>query len=211
VFRDADPKLVKVVVVVDPIETATTLNSAAFALISVNGQAAAEWREDGANVVTRPLTTAAAVPPGDYRLRVVALDINGRRGAVDYEFKAALTEDARVTLSSVMLGRSEQGSFRPQFQFQPDSTDAAAYVEFYGSFVPGAALAARIEIADSLKAPARASGDGQVQASTNPTRFLATGDLPFGQLPSGDYLVRFIILLDGKAIGQASTTVRKNP
>ena len=211
VFRDADPKLLKVVVVVDPIEAGATLNSAAFALISVNGQAAAEWREDGANVVTRPLTTAAAVPPGDYRLRVVAVDTNGRRGAVDYEFKAALTEEPRITLSSVMVGRSEQGTFRPQFQFGPDSKDAAAYVEFYGSFVPGAALTARIELADSPKAPARASGDGHVQASSNPTRFLATGDLPLDAIPPGDYLLRVIVLLDGKALGQASTTVRKNP
>jgi hypothetical protein len=61
-FRDADPRMTKVVVAIEPAEPGTTLTSAAFALIDLGGKSAAQWTEEGANVVTRPLITAAAVP-----------------------------------------------------------------------------------------------------------------------------------------------------
>src|SRR6185503_16469310 len=74
-FRDRDPRYLKVVTALEPLEPGATIVSAAFALISATGQNSATWKEEGASLVLdRPILSSAAVPPGDYRLRVAALD-----------------------------------------------------------------------------------------------------------------------------------------
>ena len=165
-FRDVDPKLVKIVVVVEPTEATTTLTSAAFALINLQGQAAAQWTEEGAILTARPVLSGASVPPGDYRLRVVAVDAAQRRGAVDYEFAARLTGGAPVTFGSLMVGSNEQGRFRARLLFEPGVETLTGYTEFYGTLPSGSSVTAKFEIADSADGPALSSAAGVIQATS---------------------------------------------
>lgn len=208
-FRDADPRQTKVVVAIEPGEPGTTLTSAAFALIGIGGQQAAQWTEEGANVVTRPLITAAVVPTGDYRLRVAVMDTTGRRGTVDYEFRAGLTQSGPLTFATLMAGALEGTTFRPRLSFAPQDAGAAGYLEFYGTLPSGAVLSARLEIAKTEDGPALASAPGSVLGAAEATRFVATGGVPLSGLAPGDYLLRVVISVNDKPVGRATRTIRK--
>ena len=208
-FRDADPQRVKVVVALEPSDAGTTLTQAAFALINLTGGSAAQWTEEGANVVNRPLVTAAAVPMGDYRLRVAAMDTAGRKGTVDYEFSAALTQSGPVSLASMMAGWLDKGTFRPKLVFGPADSTVAGYLEFYGSLPSGAELSARLEIAQTENGPAIATAPGSVLGAAQATRFVATGGIPLGPIAAGDWVLRLVISINSKPVAQATRTIRK--
>ena len=208
-FRDADPRQTKVVVAIEPGEPGATLTSAAFALIDLGGKSAAQWTEEGANVVTRPLITAAAVPTGDYRLRVAVMDTTGRRGTVDYEFKAGLAQSGPLSFASLMAGALENTTFRPRLTFSPLDGGVAGYLEFYGTLPSGAVLSAKLEIAQSEDGPALASAPGSVLGAAEATRFVATGGVPLTGLAPGDYLLRVVISINDKPVGRATRTIRK--
>lgn len=208
-FRDNDPKMAKVVVAIETADPAFTLTTAAFALIDLGGRSAAQWTEQGANVVTRPLVTAAAVPLGDYRLRVAVMDTAGRRGTVDYEFKAALTEAPPLSMASVMTGWLDKGIFRPRLLFGAADTSIAGYLEFYGNLPSGAELSSRLEIAQTEDGPALATAPGSVLGAAQATRFIATGGVPLAGIGPGDYVLRVLLFINDKPAGKATRTVRK--
>lgn len=207
-FRNTDKERIKVVVALEPADPAATLTSAAFAMINVNGQIVAEWNEDGAGVVLRPLVTAAVVPPGDYRLRAAAVDSTGRRGAVDYEFTAALSSADPLKLGTLMAGIADRGNFRPRLQFAATNTGVTGYVEIYGTPPPGGTIAATLELSIAPDGPALASGTANVLMSSDADRLVATGEIPLAAVTPGDYVLRAIVKLDGRVIGQATRTIR---
>ncbi len=208
-FRDADPRYVRIVVAVELPEPAATLSAAAFALVDATGQKAAEWREEGVDVIRRPLVTAAAVPPGEYRLRVAAADTTGRRGTVDYEFQAGLTDAGPIKLGALMLGYSDAGAFRPRLQFDAAAAEVTAYVEFYVTSEPGTTLSASFEVASGPGGAASPPVAARILSSGDPDRRVATGILAIDRLTPGDYVVRAIFTMNGKAVGAASRTLRK--
>ncbi len=208
-FRDSDPRYVRIVVAVELPEPAATLTAAAFALVDATGQKAAEWREEGVDVIRRPLVTAAAVPPGEYRLRVAAADTTGRRGTVDYEFQAGLTDAGAMKLGALMLGYPDAGAFRPRLQFDAAAAEATAYVEFYVTTEPGTTLSASFEVASGPGGAASTPIDAKILSSADPDRRVATAVLPIGRLAPGDYVVRAAFTMNGKAVGVVSRTLRK--
>jgi len=208
-FRDNDPRQVKVVVALEPADAGTTLTSAAFALIDLGGKSAAQWTEEGANVVMRPLVTAAAVPEGDYRLRVAATDVAGRKGTVDYEFHAALTTSGPLSFATLMAGWLDRGTFRPRLSFGSDDTVAAGYLEFYGTLPSGSELSAKLEIAQTEDGPALVTTAGSVLGAAQATRFVATGGVSLAGIAPGDYILRLVISINDKPVGRATRTIRK--
>ena len=208
-FRDPDPKHLKIVVALETVETTQPLASAAFALVDVAGAQAAEWTEEGANVVRRPLLTAAAVPPGEYRLRVAAIDAAGRRGAVEHEFLAALTDAKPFVLAPLMLGWNEAGAFRPRLLFDRDAPSAVVYLEMYGGPPPGSAMSIVFDIADRPDGPALATADAKLAQTAEQDRRVATGELPLASLPAGDFVVRAVVSVNGAPVGRVFRTLRK--
>lgn len=206
-FRNTDKERIKVVVALEPADPAATLTSAAFAMINVNGQIVAEWNEEGAGVVLRPLVTAAVVPPGDYRLRAAAVDSTGKRGAVDYEFTAGLSSADPLKLGTLMAGIADRGNFRPRLQFAAAS-GVTGYVEIYGTPPPGGTIAAAFELSIAPDGPALASGTANVLMSSDADRLVATGEIPLAAVAPGDYVLRAIVKLDGRVVGQAARTIR---
>ena len=208
-FRNTDRENMKIVVAVEPAEPTTTLTSAAFAMIDTQGRVVVEWTEEGAAVVLRPLVTASVVPPGEYRLRVAAVDTAGRRGAVDYEFSASLAAADPVQLGTLMAGIAERGSFKPRLQFDVATySSATGYIEIYGTPPPGTPLTATLELAVAANAQPLASSEANVLMSTDQDRRVATGDIAINTVAPGDYVLRAIVKLDGRAIGQAVRTIR---
>ena len=189
----------------------TQIVRAAFALIDVKGQAAAEWSEEGVTLTQRPIVTAAAVPPGDYRLRVVAVDPAGRMGSVDYEFTAELTQTPAVTMSTLMTGAIQQGGFRPALLTGPADPTVTGYFEFYGRFASGDVLSVRFEVAATPDGPALASAGGSVVGTSVPTRFIGTGDIPLRGIEARELVLRATVSINDRPAGRVTRTIRRHP
>jgi hypothetical protein len=128
---------------------------------------------------------------------------------VDYEFKAGLTQYGPLTFASLMAGGLENTTFRPRLTFGPLDGGVAGYLEFYGTLPSGAVLSAKLEIARSENGPALAGAPGSVLGAAEATRFVATGGVPLTGLAPGDYLLRVVISVNDKPVGQATRTIRK--
>jgi hypothetical protein len=82
------------------------------------------------------------------------------------------------------------------------------YLELYG--VPkGAQVTAAIEIAPSDDAPAIGTTGATVQPANADDMRIVVGGFSITGLQPGDWVMRFVISMDGKVIGTASRTLRK--
>jgi VWFA-related protein len=203
--RLPDDSRLKIIAVAEPIDASTRLVAAAAGLFDGKGKLIAQWTADRADLESSPLIGALAGTPGPYRLRVAAVDANGRRGTVDYRFRAQLTNAGPVKLSEIALGTSRNGAFVPRLQFGTDPT-AVVFLEIYGRLK---APSVRIELAEREDGPALVSVPATTTATGDGDRMLTVGALPIAALAPGDYVVRVMVTTDGRAVGSASRTLRK--
>jgi len=201
--RDADGRL-RVGVVVEPVDPAASLASVGATLITSDGRVAARWF--GKDAAERPLLGAMAAPPGTYRLRVVAIDTAGRPGAAEEVVEAGLTPVGPLSLGSLMLGVSRNDGTTPQLEFGSEPTAIASF-DIYGG-ASGLRLSATLEVARDLDGPALVALPLAL-ARADESRVVATGAVPLGALPPGDYVVRGVIRLDDGTTGRVVRTLRK--
>ena len=201
--RQPDGRL-RVGVVVELAEPATSLSSVGAVLVDGDGRAVARWF--AADPLERPLLGAMVAPPGTYRLRVVAIDSTGSFGAAEDVVEVGLTSVGPVFLGSLMLGLSRGQGFEPRLQFGGEPTAIASF-DIYGG-AAGMPLSAALELARGPGAPALLSLPLTL-ARAGESRVTATGAVPIGALPPGDYLVRGIIRLEDGTTGRVSRTLRK--
>jgi hypothetical protein len=201
--REPDGRL-RVGVVVEPADPASMLASAGAVLIAADGSVAGRWfARDPAE---RPLLGAMAVPAGTYRLRAGAIDTSGLAGAAEDVVEATLTTVGPLSLGSLMLGVSRDGSVRPQLEFAAEPTAIASFDIYDGT--PGLSVTARLEVArDDSAAPLAAVPLALTRAGEG--RVVAMGAVPLGALPPGDYQVRGIIRLEDGTTGRVTRTLRK--
>jgi hypothetical protein len=201
--RDADGKL-RVGVVIEPAEPGVSLTSAGAILVAPDGQVAAHWFAKDAT--ERPLLGAMAVAPGPYQLRVAAIDGAGRTGAAEETIDGELATVGPLSLGSLMLGVSRGGSTTPLLEFGAEPT-AIAYFDIYGG-TAGLPLSARLELArDSDGAALVTLPLAFTRADAG--RVVASGTLPLGALPAGDYVVRGVVRLESGETGRVVRTLRK--
>ena len=202
-IRDSEGQL-RVGVVVEPLDPAASLTSAGAILIAADGQVPSHWFARDAS--ERPLLGALAVTQGTYRLRVAAIDAMGRAGAAEENIDAALTPVGPLSLGSLMLGVSRNGATTPQLEFGLEPT-AIAYFDIYGG-AAGLPLTARAEIArDVDAAPLVTLPLALTRADAG--RVVASGTVPLGALPAGDYVVRAVVRLETGETGRVTRTLRK--
>ncbi len=197
----------KIIAAAEPLEPSVTFTAAAAGLYDLKGKLTAQWTADTGELSPRPLIAALAASPGAYRLRVAAIDSSGRRGTVDYHFRAQLESAGPLKLSAIALGVARP-NFQPRLQFSGDAA-AVSYFEIYGRPPRGAELTVNMEIAPSADAPALVTSAARVQSTDDDARRLAVAPLAIAALPPGDYLVRGIVSIDGRAAGRVYRTLRK--
>jgi hypothetical protein len=195
---------VKVVALAEPGDPNSVLTGLSAGLINAEGRVVAQWT--AADPAEVPLSGAMLVDPGAYRLRVAATGKDGRAGAVDYLFDAALTRSGSLQFSSLVLGVSRQGAVIPKLQFGPEPV-ALASLEFEGTMT-GSKLTIGLEVARGTDTPAILTAPLAVERLGN-DHYAATGALAIGALPPGDYSVRAVVGLDGKEIARVTRTLRK--
>jgi hypothetical protein len=194
----------RVGVLVEPVDPAASLASVAAILIAPDDRVVGRWFAKDAS--ERPILGAMAAPPGTYRLRVVALDTAGRSGAAEETVEARLTTVGALSLGSLMLGVSRPEGMKLQLEFGSEPTAIASF-DIYGG-APGLRMAATLDVArDPDGAPLVTLPLTLKRADDS--RVVATGAVPLGALPPGDYVVRGIIKLEDGTTGRVMRTLRK--
>jgi VWFA-related protein len=202
VAGDAGGK-VRVVAVAESPDPSVILSTAAAALVDPSGRVVAQWTAPDAAEI--PLAGAMLVAPGTYRLRIAATDTNGRGGTVDAEMAAVLTPAGPLTISSLLLGLSRDGALIPKLEFGSEPVALSSF-EIYGE--AKSKVSAGLDVARSLDGPAILSIPLAIERSGD-NRFVATGAVPIGALPAGDYIVRGRLEVDGSEGGRVFRTLRK--
>jgi hypothetical protein len=201
--RDAEGQL-RVGILVEPAEATASLSSVGAILVDEGGRVAGRWLARDAS--ERPLLGAIVATPGSYRLRVAAVDSEGRVGAAEDTIDAGLVQVGPIALGSVMLGVSRTGTTVLQLEFGSEPTALATF-DIYGGDA-GMKLGAAVEVARSLDGPALATLPVALSRADN-TRVIATGVVPVGALTPGDYVVRGTVRLEDGTTGRVTRTLRK--
>ena len=156
------------------------------------------------------LTVEVALPPGLYTLRLAATDARERRGSLEHALKAAPLEGGGLAFSDLMLvppgGAVEPPE--PGVDVTVGTGALGAALEVMGRGPDLQLAAVRLEIARSEQGPALLSLPLPLHDS-GPGRQLGTGTLTLDELEPGDYWARAVVLLDGRAVGQAARPFRR--
>jgi hypothetical protein len=198
---------IRVLVAVEPIESSVALKALAAALFDDQGRLSGQGSALPAELTTSPVLMAMDVLPGTYRLRAAAVDSDGRSGAADVMVTAEIVQAGPLRLSSLLLGVSRGGRFQPRLHFTTEPV-ALGYLEIAGG-TAGTQVTAMIEVATTLNGPPFVTTRLALDATTDPTRFTATGAIPIAALPPGDYVIRAIVGSEGKPAGRVVATLRK--
>jgi VWFA-related protein len=175
---------------------------ASFTLTDSAGKVIAHWPAD-LPAARGPIVTAQSIGPGHYRLRAAVVDESGKRGSIDYEFDAKLEEAGPLTLGSLMLGTVAGASFKPQL-VTPAGGNVTAYFEIYGT-------APDVSVTFTLSKPGDdtplATAAGDLTATRDADRRIATASLPLRDVPAGDYTVRATVSVGGQHVGLIASTL----
>ena len=203
--EEADGRI-RAIVLAEPADTAAKLSSVIAAVFDRDGKPAGSWVAQAQDLEHAPVVGAMFAPAGNYRLRVAALDGNGRSGTADYDVTLGVARSGPLKVSALLLGLSRGGTFAPRLQFASEPV-AIGYLEMSGA-PAGAGVSATLELADEPNGPARVTVPLTI-ASTGPERYVAKGALPIGALPPGDYVVRAVVGLEGHPPTRVERTLRK--
>jgi hypothetical protein len=191
-------------VLVEPADPSVSLISAGAMLIDGTGRVVTHWHARDAS--ERPLLGAMTAPAGSYRLRAAAIDAAGRPGAAEVDIEAGLTPVGALSLGSLLLSVSRGGTTALALEFGSEPTARASF-DIYGG-TEQTRLAATLEIARAADGPAIAAVPLALTRA-DASRVVATGTVPLGALPPGDYIVRGIIRLEDGTSGRVQRTLRK--
>jgi hypothetical protein len=147
-------------------------------------------------------------PPGTYRVRVAVVDGSGRAGATDSEMRAETVRADPLSLSALVIGTQQQsGGFAPRLLFTTE-TVAIGLLEIYG--VPkGGTVTVNLDVVAAPDGQPLASAETQLGRGSVEDSRTAIGGFGIDSLPPGDYLMRAVVLLDGKPVGRVTRTLRK--
>jgi hypothetical protein len=212
--RGAVPDEPRVIIMGEAAEPTAALVAAAAGVFDSDGRLIAQWTANSSDLGQRATLGALTAPPGTYRLRFAARDADGRTGTADTDIQVGLTGGAGFELSSVVLGLSRPSganaavAFQPRMEFTTEPV-AIAYVEVYGGQA-GDRVGAMVEVASSIGGPPLVALPLALEPTREPDRFQATGAVPIGGLPAGDYVVRVSVGAEGQQATTVTRTLRKS-
>jgi VWFA-related protein len=154
------------------------------------------------------------VPPGEYTLKVAALDGLRRTGSVERPFTAALPRARTLEVSDLILARvpdRDDVPIEPMVDRAPESR-LLAYLEIYGSASAerAAGTAVRMEIARSDGGEALVSEAASIRRNEQGLAVARAVMLLTGLTP-GRYVARAEILVDGQSVQRVVRAFRVDP
>lgn len=198
---------VKVVVLFETPEGAP-LAAASVGLFDQSNTLKKQWTAQKPDLSQAMVRADLQAPPGRYRVRVAAVDAKGRAGTTDDDLDAHTARADPLTLSALVVGTQRQGGgFVPKLEFGSE-TVAIGLLEIYG--VPkNGVVTVNLDVVSSPEGQALATAETQLGRGPVEDARTAIGGFGIDNLPPGDYLMRAIVLLDGKPVGKAVRTLRK--
>ena len=198
----------KVLVLIEPADADVALDGAVAGLFNARGQLVAEWAAEPADLSRRPIVAAMAAPPGQYRLRVAAVDKSGRAGALDDDVRAQPVVAGTLSASALLLGLPTAGSIDPRIVFRGGDSSVIAYLE-----VQGAARCETVEpvlqLSTILQPKVLQSSPLSTTEIENNGGCIVGGVFDIASLAPGDYGVRVALHVNGKQAGEVLRTLRK--
>lgn len=198
---------IDVISLFEPMDPSVKIMTATAALINEKGQGITFWQGEADKMTSWPTVVGLTVPPGTYRLRLGAIDSNGRLGLIDEQIVADLTPAGPLKMSGLVFGLSRATGFTPRLQFTTESS-AVAYLELYGG-TEGMKLSVVFEVATSTDGKAFLSSNGSVAATDEEGKFTVTAAIPLAAFPAGDYVVRAVVTVAGQGSGRVIRTLHK--
>jgi hypothetical protein len=198
----------RVIVLFESVEPDVALTAAMVGAYDARGQLVTQWTSAREDLGARPALAALMLAPGDYRLRVAAVDALGRSGAVDEELRVDAPPANAVSTSAVVLGALTPGGFAPRLQFTLDDAAAAVYLEVYG-VASCSGVSGQLELASSPDGAALVSAPAAAIPIEQAEGCIVRGELALSSLPAADYVVRVAIAATGAPAIRAVRTLRK--
>jgi VWFA-related protein len=215
-FRDADPNKVKVILSaeLDPESMEKELDVAlGFAVFDNQGKPVLSGQERkiySANT-TLPIRyeLAVAVDPGNYRVRLAAVDAAGKAGSVEREVTAFGMTNHELALGDLVLSSIRQSAgnadLRMPVVLQVTDGMLGTYTEIYTN-KPGTLDDTKVvfEVADTADGPTLQSSEAEFRERPDKTMRQSLAVVPVGALPPGRYIARAIVTRGGKNVGKLS-------
>ncbi|HEY3380812.1 MAG TPA: VWA domain-containing protein [Vicinamibacterales bacterium] len=155
---------------------------------------------------------AAVLPTGNFRVRFVAVDKDGRQGTVEHSFEARLTSGQNMLLGDLMVLQPAGKSWRPSVDGGIANRAAMASLEIYSRNPELSARGeVRLEIADSETGPSLATSRLPVSDTNTAGRLMAQGPIDLGKVAASEYLLRAVVVLDGKEVARTARPIRVAP
>ena len=195
----------KLVGLAEAIDPSVSLAAAAAGVYDSTGKLVAQWTATPDELRGSPMAAALVVPHGTYRVRIAAVDTQGRAATTDSEINTEMTSAAPAQVGGLLVGTAGT-TFMPRLQFS-DEAEVMVYFELYGR--PAGPFGAIVEIAASLDGPALVEAQPTPAATAVADKFIFTATLPIGPLKPGDYVVRAKIGFEGQPTGVLTRTIRK--
>ena len=139
----------------EPPDAAATLASAGAILIDGDGRVAARWIAKDRVRATAPRRHGGAARPVTGCASQQSTS-HGRAGAAEVPIDVGLTQVGPLSLGSLMLGVSRDGSTALQLEFGPEPTAIASF-DIYGG-TAGLRLSATLEVSRDARWPADRHG-----------------------------------------------------
>ena len=153
--------------------------------------------------------TSTVLEPGDYTLRLAAVDAVGSVGSVHHAVAARLRPlPGGLEMSDLVVAPAPAPGEPPRVSPSAIIADQHLAIVLEGRLADAARLARlaiRFEVAQGQRGPAVVKATGASQSSPGDTRRVFSGVLPLGAIPAGEYQLRAVITDEG---GRETTMVR---
>jgi VWFA-related protein len=142
--------------------------------------------------------TGASLPPGDYTLKLAAVE-GERVGTVEHVIHAALPRSDALTFSELMVGGPLTVSeiLQPTIGYQVTFGSVHGYFETYGKALSD--ISVEYEIGTDEASPALLNADVAPYPAGD-ERTIFTRVIPVHQLPPGKYTLRAIVSVNNRSI-----------
>jgi len=195
----------QVLIQAEPVDPSVKISAMKVAFFDSNNKGGSV---DPKQTSTYPITVPMSLAPGQYRVRVAAQDSTGKSGAVDLPLNVALIPAGSLKISQLLVGAPEGASgMKPQLQFSSEPK-VIVFLQLYGQFT--AQIGVKFEVAKSDTGAAMDTYPPTGGGPTNePDKLQVFAEVPIDKLPAGDYVIRAVVEVEGKAVGTAMRTIRK--
>jgi VWFA-related protein len=161
-------------------------------------------RVDDRETAALEYVTAVLLDPGNYSLRVAAVDSEGRRGSVVRQVSAWQMAGEQFAFGDLFIGNMPDGGNEVKAGVEPlvDAGTLAAFMELY-STTPAVLGTTDVtfEIASDQDGQALATSKGRLTGDEQATRRTVQAIVDAAVLPPGRYIARAKILREGKPAG----------